>query len=435
MTVKPKLLALCDSPQLQTGFARVSSNLLSRWHDSGFFAGGIHVWGIGHGGWPTPDLPYQMWPAAQNGQPIWWHPDNLQRFVDLANRAREGYTHVWMMHDIHSLRPLAEPMFTMKKTLACPRTFGYFPVDAPLDHRWIETVEACDHPVAYTQYGIDEMVTAFRRKLTTAGLAEASPGFAMALGMFTDRLSHLPHGVDGAVYYPIGEEARRAARQERFGGQVAETDFLIVNVNAHQRRKGLYQSLEILAHLRRMEPAVNWRLYLHMPRENPSERTDLGIQAEGLGLPADAVLYGDAFYASAAQAIAPEATLREIYNCADLFLTTTHGEGWGLTVCEAMACGVPVAAPFHTALREILDWDVAVELPIAEHVIQPGDNNRPRPVVDSEESARLLSAQKTLMDFGQIAERGRQLMLAPRYDWDVIARQWLDLFEKVAPRV
>ena len=52
---------------------------------------------------------------------------------------------------------------------------------------------------------------------------------------------------------------------------------------------------------------------------------------------------------------AEKSKLNRIYNAMDVFLTTTTGEGWGLTITEAMACGVPVIAPAHTSINEITD--------------------------------------------------------------------------------
>jgi glycosyltransferase involved in cell wall biosynthesis len=50
--------------------------------------------------------------------------------------------------------------------------------------------------------------------------------------------------------------------------------------------------------------------------------------------------------------------LAGLYNAADLYLTTSLGEGWGLGVTEAMACHTPVAMPAHTSLLEIGDCNV-----------------------------------------------------------------------------
>ena len=49
----------------------------------------------------------------------------------------------------------------------------------------------------------------------------------------------------------------------------------------------------------------------------------------------------------------PDEGLCALYNAADLYLTTSLGEGWGLGVTEAMACGCPVAMGPHTSLWEI----------------------------------------------------------------------------------
>ena len=46
--------------------------------------------------------------------------------------------------------------------------------------------------------------------------------------------------------------------------------------------------------------------------------------------------------------------LRDIYNSAQIFLHTSHWEGWGLPVMEAMACGCAVAASDNRGIREYL---------------------------------------------------------------------------------
>ena len=45
--------------------------------------------------------------------------------------------------------------------------------------------------------------------------------------------------------------------------------------------------------------------------------------------------------------------LNLIYNSLDCFLSTATGEGWGLTITEAMACKLPLIVPNQTSIAEI----------------------------------------------------------------------------------
>lgn len=49
-----------------------------------------------------------------------------------------------------------------------------------------------------------------------------------------------------------------------------------------------------------------------------------------------------------------ERDLNCLYNAADLFVTTSRGEGFGLTIAEALACGVPVIAQNVSAIPEVV---------------------------------------------------------------------------------
>ena len=134
-----------------------------------------------------------------------------------------------------------------------------------------------------------------------------------------------------------------------FCGKVRDDDFLMVNVNTNQRRKGVPQSLQIVAELKelREEGDPEFRLYLHMTRENRDEGTCLGLVARQLGLiEGEDVFFGDPNFVNGRPILSDEG-LNRIYNAADLYLTTSLGEGWGLGVTEAMAAGTPVAGRAH----------------------------------------------------------------------------------------
>jgi glycosyltransferase involved in cell wall biosynthesis len=58
----------------------------------------------------------------------------------------------------------------------------------------------------------------------------------------------------------------------------------------------------------------------------------------------------------------PENELTELYNSAHCFLHPTMGEGWGLTLCEAMATGCPCISTNVTGVREFFNAEVGYEI-------------------------------------------------------------------------
>jgi glycosyltransferase involved in cell wall biosynthesis len=80
--------------------------------------------------------------------------------------------------------------------------------------------------------------------------------------------------------------------------------------------------------------------------------------------------------------------LAEKYQCADVFVSTTKGEGWGLTITEAMACGIPVIAPNHTSIKEITN-NGSLMFPLNDfrEYIGLQDNDRVRQIVNPDEVA------------------------------------------------
>src|SRR4030095_6152956 len=69
---------------------------------------------------------------------------------------------------------------------------------------------------------------------------------------------------------------------------------------------------------------------------------------------------------------AEAAQLPLIYSALDVQVTTTLGEGWGLTTMEGMACGTPQIVPDWAALGE---WATpALKVPCSLQLAHPGIN-------------------------------------------------------------
>jgi glycosyltransferase involved in cell wall biosynthesis len=471
-TKKRKLLCLCDSPTLQTGFARVAQNLLSRWHASGFFEQ-IWVWGIGYNGFPHQVAGFEnrICPASSVRYPHWYDPKNLGVFAEMicdqeVGLTPGGFTHVWMMQDTFALTDMAGSL-RQSFMRAGAASFLYFPVDAPLSPKWTSIIAAVETPVAYCEYGRSEATRALetpmfdeeegQRHLAQINIEiKAAPrgkkerllaerqelisdsvNVAKVDQMRADavpRLLAIPHGVDTSVYFKLPDEEKHAIRKRLFHGRVTPEDFLIINVSQHQKRKGLAQTLIVFKTIKELRPETPVKLYMHMASANRDEGTDLRDVAQQLGLKDGVdIFYGDGSF-SHGYATTREDTLNRVYNCADLMLSTSYGEGWGLPVTEAMAAGVPVAAPRHTSLAELLADDRGVLFDTLGSDMIIGDHSRIRPRSDCNDAARRIIAAATTdptspTSLASIAARGQFWARGDFMNWDRIADQWLSLFE------
>ena len=89
----------------------------------------------------------------------------------------------------------------------------------------------------------------------------------------------------------------------------------------------------------------------------------------------------------------PTHILNDIYNSVDAIITTTLGEGWGLSISEGMAVKKPVIAPDHTSISEILGKTNAgtaergILVKTKDGFVQQHDNSRVRPITDAEDMA------------------------------------------------
>jgi glycosyltransferase involved in cell wall biosynthesis len=322
-----KLLALCDSPLATTGFARVARNLLGRWARGPGVQ--IDCWAVNFEGWEYWRSPVRLFPG---GLADWNSPRKLGQF--LGQLQSGGYTHVWLLMDPDALNV---GKFVSEFRRICRerkiRSLLYYPLDAPPELDWLPIVTAVDAAVAYTEYG------------------RAQTRQALCKSLYP--IEVIPHGVD-EVFAPLPADRREAIRKVELqvrNGQgeiegvdfVKPGDFLILNVNKNEWRKDPLRSLEILAGLR--QRGIPAKLIFRMNPLSAMGGVHLELAARQMGL-----VFGKEWCHVAEM---PDQYLCGLYNAADLYLTTSLGEGWGLGVTEAIACHCPVALPDHTSLTEI----------------------------------------------------------------------------------
>ena len=155
-------------------------------------------------------------------------------------------------------------------------------------------------------------------------------------------------GTEPDVFYPLSEEERRAQRKRIFG--IEDDTFIVINVNRNQMRKDLARTMACFHQFHERYP--HSLLYLHSV-----------IQDYGGNLSTQATMCGIDIFASPAEIAFSgldlnnpwsRAELNNLYNAADCLVSTSYGEGWGLSTTEAMCAGTPVVVPMNTANFDIL---------------------------------------------------------------------------------
>lgn len=398
-----------------TGFAQVLGNIARQLHATGKYE--IDVLGINYSGDPYdrekwvgevfPAMPGGMMNAGPYGDVY-----GRQRLLDLMGTGK--YDVVYMIQDSFVLEPI---MPEVKKTqdaliengLNTFKTIWYFPVDAQLKKDWVEAVSEADFPVVYTNYGKAEVLK-YKPELE-------------------DRLKVIYHGNNPDKFFPIEDKDDVAAFRKNYFQGKADDRFLIVNVNRNQPRKDIARSLMILKELwdRGRKPL----LYLHMQYEDSGGNIFTIANQLGLGKEYEFFLPSPKIF-NANQGM-PIEEVNRIYNAADAVLSTTLGEGWGLSATEAMATKTPLIIPDNTSFTEMGADNRAMLVPSGNDpslwIVKEQDNDRVRPIMDVKAAADRIEA---LMDQKDSNDVEAAYKWVRSLDWSEICKIWIALVELAA---
>jgi glycosyltransferase involved in cell wall biosynthesis len=127
----------------------------------------------------------------------------------------------------------------------------------------------------------------------------------------------------------------------------------------------------------------------------------------------------------------PPGHMADVYSSFDVLVNPAMGEGFGLPVLEAHACGVPAIVTDFTAMSEVCGagWKVGYDrvwTPMRAWQAWP----RVDEVVESLEDCHALSTEAR----AELSRRAREHALA--YDADrVLAEHWLPALEEVSQRL
>lgn len=159
---------------------------------------------------------------------------------------------------------------------------------------------------------------------------------------------YVPHGFD-----PVYEPKQRAEAREALG---IPDDVFVVGMNAANKgkgglhRKGFSQAFEGFARFHAKHPDS----ILYINAESTGMAGSVGWNLERLAVGysiENAVRFVDQH---AWRKTIPTDALPWMYSAFDVFLNPAYGEGFGVPIIEAQACGVPVVVTDHTAMSELV---------------------------------------------------------------------------------
>jgi glycosyltransferase involved in cell wall biosynthesis len=209
---------------------------------------------------------------------------------------------------------------------------AWFPIDSePIPPLVLEKVKQAWHRIVWTEFA--------KREMDKAGLD----------------YDYIPYAVDTELFKPGDKtQAREIAHmpQDKFiVGMVAMN-------KGYPSRKAFYQNIEAFKRFHDKHP--DSILYMHtLDGSRPNgECLDLVTFCKSLGLKiGEDVMFAEQYSYVLGY---PESAMVTLYNCFDVHLLVSMGEGFGMPQLEAQACGVPVICGDWTAMPELMfsGWKV-----------------------------------------------------------------------------
>lgn len=410
-----RILYHSDSPVAKTGFGKVSYNILKSLYENGeeLNLDLIKVIGVNHNlpYYDQSEFPYQIYPASYGGG------DALGLAMAKSMLLQGGFDVYFAVNDPDVHLRLADAIEEGRKKHGF-KVVLYMPIDLdfPTDaHK--EVIKLADYPVLYTEKAKEQEYKHWGKPITKARV--------------------INHGTDVETFKQIARKIIKTNRKKVF--KADEDDFLVINVNRNQWRKNFFTS--ILGFLLFHKEFPRSRMYFHsrivdkggnLFQQIASACLVLGLAPEDIIQKVILVPPSDSIGMS-------ESSLNAMYNCADCFLSTTLGEGWGLTTTEAMAVGLPVILSDNTTARYLLGDNeergylvgIGNNDPIDMWTVPYGNSDAPRQNVSAKEVARQL--KEVYVNRDQAKKKGE---LARKWceerTWAKVNEQWVELFKEVA---
>jgi glycosyltransferase involved in cell wall biosynthesis len=238
---------------------------------------------------------------------------------------------------------------------------------------------------------------------------------------------YIPHAIDPNLFFPISEDEIKRARKAHFPN--IKDDTMIVFWNSRNARRK--QPGAIIWWFKEFLDKVGKNKAILLMHTNPKDPNGPDLEAiiRELGLDDGRVLFSN-------QGVHPE-HLRLMYNMADVTVSASDAEGFGLSTLESLNCGTPIIVPRTGGLQEqVTDgkdvFGVMIE-PAAQYVI--GSQEVPYIYEDKISGEDFKQALYKIWSMPRSARKrlgaaGREHALK-NYNFDDYQRKWDELFTNI----
>lgn len=181
----------------------------------------------------------------------------------------------------------------------------------------------------------------------------------------------LYHPLNPSIYRPLNKKLE--LRQKWTPNNL--DDYIIINVNMNQLRKRFDKTLEVFDKFhnkvsKSLLILKTKNISIDSKNEKCTPNMEKFINDKYPHLKSSVILIDK---------ILTSQELNELYNLSDLCITTTIGEGWGYTPCEALLAGIKVLVPNHTSFQELFHTEQTYRATATPWIARDPQINNPHP--------------------------------------------------------